>query len=182
MRDRLMTEGKAIVRGLLNLPVPVIAALQGPAIGLGATVIGCCDIVVGWKGAKIADPHVVLGLVAGDGGVLAWSQAVGIMRAKRHLLTGDAITAAEAHAIGLVSDLVETPDEALPVALALAARIATLPRGGIRGTKQAFGQFSQALYGAALDNSFAAEMETLARVEVLDCIQRILAGRKGARP
>ena len=100
LRKRLTREGLAIIEGLNALPFPVIAAVQGSAIGLGASVISCCDIVVAWADAKIADPHVVLGLVAGDGGIMGWSQSVGVMRAKRYLMTGDAITGREAHAMG----------------------------------------------------------------------------------
>lgn len=161
LRQRLTREGLAIVEGLLALPCPVIAAVQGSAIGLGASIIGCCDIVVAWREAKIADPHVVLGLVAGDGGIMGWSQSIGLMRAKRYLLTGDRISAEDAHAMGLVSDLVDHPDDALPVAQTIADRIAALPRGGVRGTKRAFARLSRTLYGAAFELSFAYEMDTL---------------------
>jgi enoyl-CoA hydratase len=166
MRERLRDEALAIVDGLLALPFPVIAAVQGAAIGLGATIITCCDIVVAWREARIADPHVVLGLVAGDGGVLGWTQSVGALRAKRYLLTGDRITAEQAFAMGLVSDLVETPEEALTTASAIAARIAALPRGGVRGTKRAFSRLARETYGAAFELSLAYEMEALGSAEV----------------
>jgi enoyl-CoA hydratase len=179
MRERLVREGIGIVEGLLGLPFPVIAAVQGGAIGLGATVVGCCDIAVAARDARIADPHVVLGLVAGDGGLLAWSQSVGIARAKRYLLTGDRLTGEEAHRVGLVSDLVDTADEVLPAALALAERIAALPRGGVRGTKRAFARLSRDLYAGAFELSFAYEMQTLAGDEVRDAVNAAL-GREGA--
>lgn len=170
MRQRLAQEGMAIIEGLLALPYPVIAALQGAAIGLGATIAACCDIVVAWRGAKIADPHVKLGLVAGDGGVMGWSAAVGIMRAKRYLLTGDSLSAEEAWAMGMVSDLVETPEAALPATRAIAERIAALPRGGVRGTKRAFSRLMRDAYAGAFELSFAYEMETLGGPEVLAAV------------
>ncbi len=180
LRERLVREGLGIVEGLLGLPFPVIAAVQGGAIGLGATVIGCCDIVVAARDARIADPHVALGLVAGDGGLLAWSQSVGIARAKRYLLTGDRLTGEEAHRIGMVSDLVDTADEVLPAANALAARIAALPRGGVRGTKRAFSRLSRDLYAGAFELSFAYEMQTLAGEEVRAAVLAAL-GKETAR-
>ena len=178
LRKRLTREGLAIIEGLNALPFPVIAAVQGSAIGLGASVISCCDIVVAWADAKIADPHVVLGLVAGDGGIMGWSQSVGVMRAKRYLMTGDAITGREAHAMGMVSDVVERPDDALPAAQAIAHRISALPRGGVRGTKRSFARLSRDLYGAAFELSFAYEMDTLAGAELRDTVLSALSAKK----
>lgn len=178
VRERLRREAIAIVEGLINMPIPVIAAVQGSAVGLGASVLSCSDIIVCWKDAQIADPHVALGLVAGDGGLIGWSQSMGVMRAKRYLLTGDAITGADAHQMGMVSDLVETPEEALPEALALAQRIAALPRGGVRGTKRAFARISRDLYGPAFELALAYEMETLGGEEVRECVERLLKKQK----
>lgn len=176
MRDRLMQEGLHIVEGLLALPFPVIAAVQGAAVGLGASIIGCCDIVVAWREAKIADPHVVLGLAAGDGGVIGWSSSVGIMRAKRYLLTGEFINGEQAHAMGLVTDLVDSPENALPAAQSIADKIALLPRGGVRGTKKAFSRLTRDLYGAAFELSFSYEMETLASEEVRETVKTKKSG------
>jgi enoyl-CoA hydratase len=174
MRERLMGEGIAIIDGLLAMPFPVVAAVQGAAVGLGASVVGCCDIVVAARQVKIADPHVQLGLVAGDGGVLAWSQSMGVMRAKRYLLTGDAITGEQAYALGMVSDLVDTPEEVLPAARALAGRFASLPRNGVRGTKRAFSRLTKDLYGAAFELSFAYEMEALAGDELRETVEAVI--------
>jgi len=174
LRDRLQAEALAIVEGLLSIPVPVIAAVQGTAIGLAATIIACCDMVVCWRDALIADPHVVLGLVAGDGGVLGWSQSVGVLRARRYLLTGDSITGAQAHAMGLVTDVADTVADVEPMAMALAAKVATLPRGGVRGTKAAFSELTRRLYGPTFEASLAAEMVTLASDEVRATVQRTL--------
>ena len=181
MRLRLEVEGLAIVRRMLAVPYPVIAALQGHAIGLGATIVSLCDMVVAAKTVRIGDPHVAVGLVAGDGGIIGWSQAVGIMRAKRYLLTGDAIDAQTAWQIGLVTDLVETPDEALPAAMALAERICELPRGGVRGTKRAFNSMTSDLYMSAFELAFAIEMETLGGEELASAVtnaKRALQQRK----
>lgn len=174
IRDRLATEAKAIIDGMLDLPIPIIAAVQGSAIGLGATIVACSDIVVAWKGARIADPHVVLGLAAGDGGVLGWSQSIGITRAKRFLLTGEAITAEQGYAMGLVTDLVDSAQDVEPMALALALKIADLPRGGVQGTKRAFSSLSRSLYGQAFLLSLGEEMACLSGDEVKAAVERHL--------
>lgn len=119
LRKRLTREGLAIIEGLNALPFPVIAAVQGSAIGLGASVISCCDIVVAWADAKIADPHVVLGLVAVLSMADPWMVAPCLRNQEAKLpsstIKGDAITGREeAHAMGMVSDVVERPDDALP--------------------------------------------------------------------
>jgi enoyl-CoA hydratase len=101
-----MIEARDILFGVIDLDRPVIAKVNGHAIGLGATLALVCDIVVAKDTAKIADPHVRVGLVAGDGGSVIWPALVGYARAKKYLLTGEAITGAEAAAIGLVSEAV----------------------------------------------------------------------------
>ena len=113
-----MAEAREILMGLIDLDRPVIAKLNGHAIGLGATLALMCDFIIAKDTAVIADPHVKVGLTAGDGGAVIWPMLVGFARAKRYLLTGDSITGAEAAAIGLVT-------EALP-ADRLDARVAEL--------------------------------------------------------
>ena len=130
LRDRLKSEAIAIVDGLIDFPAPVIAAVKGNAIGLGATIVACCDMVVASRNARIADPHVMLGLAAGDGGVLGWSQSVGVLRAKRYLLTGEALTGEHVHAIALFCVHVELAPQCDPAGRARAINIAALPRGG----------------------------------------------------
>ncbi|HKN91719.1 MAG TPA: enoyl-CoA hydratase/isomerase family protein, partial [Acidimicrobiia bacterium] len=110
-RTRLVDEGRLMFRLLADVPVPVVVALQGDAIGLGATVALACDAIVASRRASIADPHVAIGLVAGDGGCVVWPAAAGLLRAKRYLLTGDRLSAEDAWAMGLVTDLVDGPDE-----------------------------------------------------------------------
>ena len=175
LRDQLKDEAIAIIDGLIDFPVPVIAAVQGNAIGLGATILSCCDMVVAVRQARIADPHVRLGLAAGDGGVLGWSQSAGIMRAKRYLLTGDALTGEEAHAFGLVSDLVEAPQDCEPAARALAGQIAALPRGGVAATKRAFARLVRDNYRPAFLQSLDLEMDTLASAEVRAVLEQQLS-------
>ena len=101
-----MTEARDILMGVIDLDRPVIAKVNGDAVGLGATLALVCDIVVAKDTAIIADPHIKVGLVAGDGGSVIWPALIGYAKAKKYLLTGDSITGAEAERIGLVSEAV----------------------------------------------------------------------------
>jgi len=97
---------KRIVFSLLDLDKPIICRMNGHAIGLGATLALLCDVIFAVEGAKIGDPHVCVGLVAGDGGAAIWAQRIGLGRAKEYLLTGEPLTALQAEQIGLVNQCV----------------------------------------------------------------------------
>ena len=96
-----------IVDGLLECSKPVISAVQGFAMGLGATVALLCDIVVAEQSATFADTHVNLGIGAGDGGQVIWPLLMGVNRAKYYLMTGDRLPAPEAERLGLVNFVTE---------------------------------------------------------------------------
>jgi enoyl-CoA hydratase len=96
-------EGKRIVMSMLDCDKPIICRLNGDAMGLGATLALFCDIIVADERANIADPHVLVGLTAGDGGAVIWPQLIGYARAKQYLLSGDAIPAPDAAALGLIN-------------------------------------------------------------------------------
>lgn len=131
-----MIEARNILMGVIDLELPVIAKVNGHAIGLGATLALVCDIVVAKDTALIADPHVKVGLVAGDGGSVIWPALVGYAKAKKYLLTGEGITGAEAERIGLVSEAL--PKEDLDARVAeIAAEIANGASFAIRLTKKA---------------------------------------------
>jgi len=94
---------KRIVYTMLDIEKPVVCRMNGHAVGLGATLALLCDVIFAAEKAKIGDPHVHLGLVAGDGGAVIWAQRIGLGRAKEYLLSGDLLTAAKAAEIGLVN-------------------------------------------------------------------------------
>ena len=100
---RTLEQGIALVREFLSIRPPVVVALNGGATGLGATLALLGDIIVMADSARIADTHVEVGIVAGDGGTLLWPSRVGMARAKEFLLTGDMVNAADALAMGLVT-------------------------------------------------------------------------------
>lgn len=87
MRAQTMTEGRAIIEGMVRCRLPVIAAVNGPAVGLGCSLAVLSDIVLMAEGTFLADPHLRMGLVPGDGG-MAWPLLTGLSRAKEYLFLG----------------------------------------------------------------------------------------------
>lgn len=135
LRSALLSRAPAIVHSLLNLDKPIIAKVNGHAMGLGATLALLCDVVFAANEARIADPHVGIGLSAGDGGALIWPQLIGYARARHYLLTGDPLQAPEAEAIGLIHKAVAA-DELDAAVDAYADRLVNGARMAIRATKR----------------------------------------------
>jgi enoyl-CoA hydratase len=149
-----------------NLPVGV----QGAAIGLGATIALGSEAVVASRNVTIADTHVGMALVAGDGGALLWPQSAGMLRARRYLLTGDPLEAAKAYDFGLVTDLVDEPDDVAPAAKKIAEKIAALAPLATRGTKAALNQLTRHRAGEVMESGLLAEGNTLASADLVEAI------------
>lgn len=175
--DAFFKEARTIIIELLELPQPIIAAINGPAVGLGATLALLCDVVYASSKAVIADPHVTVGVVAGDGGVVAWPWLVGMARAKEYLLTGDKLTAAEAERIGLVNRVFE-PDELLDQAHALAHRLAASPVRAIQGTKAALNMILRDTANLVLETALAKEKECFANGDHARAVEAFMAQRE----
>src|SRR6266511_4812910 len=154
--DALFTEARKIIVDLLEVQQPIIAAVNGPATGLGATLALFSDVIFAADNARIGDPHVRVGVVAGDGGAIIWPWLVGAARAKEFLMTGDLLTAEDAHRIGLVNHVVAA-DELMPKAFALADRLANGPTRAIRGTKVSVNKILRETVNLVLDTSLALE-------------------------
>jgi enoyl-CoA hydratase len=105
---RSVREAKRIIYSILECDKPIICRVHGDAIGLAATIALACDIVIADENVSIIDPHVRVGLVAGDGGALLWPQLIGYARARYHLLTGRPLLARDAANIGLIAQAVPT--------------------------------------------------------------------------
>jgi enoyl-CoA hydratase len=157
--DLVQREARKIVQDLLELEAPVIAAVNGAATGLGATIALFCDTIFMADSAKIGDPHVKMGIVAGDGGAVIWPWLLGPARAKEYLLTGDLLTAQEAERIGLVNRVVPVA-ECLPRALEFAHRLADGPILAIKWTKVSVNKLLKAAANLVLDTSLALEART----------------------
>jgi enoyl-CoA hydratase len=170
LRLKSIDDGRRLINALVDLPIPIVTALHGDAIGLGATIVLATDSVVAARGVGLADPHVTVGLVAGDGGCVFWPASAGMLRAKRHLLTGDRLTAEDAFTLGLVTDLVDTVTDVLPAARALAERITALPPLAVQGTKRALNRLLHQRAGEVLDLSFALEALSVASDDLVEAI------------
>jgi enoyl-CoA hydratase len=179
LRRRSYREGYDIFTLLHDMQIPIVVAMQGDALGFGATIVTACDIIVAWEGAKLADPHVRAGLVAGDGGALSWSAAAGMTRAKRYLLTGDALSAKDAYTFGMITDLVATPEEAYPRARALAEKVAALPPLAIQGTKRAFNALSKQRNAGALEVSMLNEIASIDSEDLEEALKSAAEKRPG---
>lgn len=127
-------EAKRIITSLLDLEKPIICRLNGAAAGLGATLALLCDVIVASDKAIIGDPHVKVGLVAGDGGAIIWPQLIGFARAKELLMTGDLLSAQQAYDLGLVNHVV-APDALDAKISEIAEKILGNPRWAVRWTK-----------------------------------------------
>jgi len=159
-RYESLREGSEIIEEILRFPLPVIAAVNGAAVGLGCSIAILSDIVLMSDRAHFADPHISVGLVAGDGGAAFWPLLTSILRSREYLFTGDRIPAAKAVELGLATRTA-APDELLPEAQRLAARLAEQPPRALQGTKRVLNMhLSQALSGA-VQAGFAAEAVTM---------------------
>ena len=157
--EALRRDAKQLIWDLLDVEVPIVAAVNGHAMGLGASIALLCDVIFMADTATIGDPHVKVGIVAGDGGVAIWPLAVGPARAKQYLLTGDAVSAAEAERIGLVNKVVPAV-ELEAEAMALARRLAAGAPLAIRYTKLAVNKLIKDALNIAFDTSTALELVT----------------------
>lgn len=159
-RYESIREGAQIIEEMLRFPLPVIAAVNGAAVGLGASIAILCDIVLISERAHLADPHISVGLVAGDGGAAFWPLLTPIMRSREYLFTGDRIPAARAVELGLATRTCP-PDELLPEARRLAERLAKQPPQALQGTKRIVNMHLSRALGGAVQAGFAAEEATM---------------------
>jgi len=156
MFDEVAYEGKQIVYSMLDCEKPIIGKINGHAMGLGATLALLCDVTFVADHARIGDPHVKVGLVAGDGGALIWPLLIGYARAKEYLMTGKPITAPEAERIGLINHAV--PAEELDARVAeLALELRDGAAAAIRATKMAINIGLKQLAHASLEMSTGVE-------------------------
>ena len=135
IREEYRNGIQRLPKALYNLDVPVICAVNGPAIGAGLDLTCMCDIRIASEKATFAESFVKVGIVPGDGGAWLLPRVVGMSKASEMAFTGDALTAQEALACGLVSRVVPH-EELMAAAMQLAARIAVNPGGVLRMTKR----------------------------------------------
>ncbi|MCU0273176.1 MAG: enoyl-CoA hydratase-related protein [Acidimicrobiales bacterium] len=176
-RPDLLDDGVDIARGAVRVRQPMIAAVNGHAIGLGASLALFCDIVYLSEKARIGDPHVNAGLVAGDGGAVLWPILVGLNRAKELLMTGELLTAEKADRWGLVNHVVG-PDEVLPSAMAAAKALAHGPRHAIEFNKRLCNKELERRINDLYDLGFALEAITFDTTDHKEAVDAFLHKRQ----
>ncbi|MBU6266335.1 MAG: enoyl-CoA hydratase/isomerase family protein [Sphingomonadales bacterium] len=147
---------KRIVFTMLDIDKPIVCRMNGHAVGLGATLALLSDVIFAGEKAKIGDPHVGIGLVAGDGGAILWAQRIGLARAKEFLFTGDLLAAPRAVEIGLINHAL--PLEELDAAVdAFCAKLLAQPMPALRATKMLTNLETKRIAHALMDAGIAYE-------------------------
>jgi enoyl-CoA hydratase len=157
----MWTEGRQIVDHILECEKPIISAVNGYAMGLGANVALLCDVVVAGPNAVFADTHVNMGIGAGDGGQVIWTFLIGVNRAKYYLMTGDRIKGKEAFEMGLANFYVEDTAQLMPKALEIAQRLAAGAPRAIAASKLAVNAYLRSVSSMIMPMCLSAEMQTM---------------------
>jgi enoyl-CoA hydratase len=167
---------KRTVFSLLDFPKPIIAKLNGHAIGLGATIALYCDVIFAADHARIADPHVKVGLSAGDGGAIIWPQLIGYAKAREYLMTGEFIPAPRALEIGLINYCL--PAEELDAAVdAFAQKLLRGAMKAIVATKMTVNLGLKQIATAVMDASIAYEILTVQSEDHAEAVHAFLEKR-----
>jgi enoyl-CoA hydratase len=174
IQDEVFGEARRTVLGMIELPQPLIAAVNGPAVGLGASLVTLCDLAVASEGAYLADPHLGVGLVPADGAALLWPMMIGLMRAKEYVFTGERIPASTAQEWGLVNRVVPS-GQALQCAVALAHKLSSHPTRALRDTKRVMNLHATRALVGMLDQALACERASVNSAEHAELTRELIA-------
>jgi enoyl-CoA hydratase len=172
LRAKTIADGRDIVLGMARCRVPVIAAVNGPAVGLGCSLVALSDIVYIHDDAYLADPHVQVGLVAADGGPLTWPLQISLLLAKEYALTGTRISAARAVELGLANHAVSDP---FSDAVACAKRIMELPQQAVEATKRVLNIHLEKAVLASIDYALTAEEQSFQTEDFRNIVAKLNA-------
>lgn len=170
-------EAGELAQEMLRIPLPVVAAVNGPAVGLGCSLTVLSDLVVMSEDAHLADPHVSVGLVAGDGGAY-WPLLTSMHRAKEFLFLGSKLSASEALSLGLANRVV-APERVLTESLSLAHRLASQPPLALQDTKRALNTVMTSTAGAGASLAVLAERVSMTSAAHGDRLTQLLGAAKG---
>ncbi len=177
LRYAISEQAGAILNAMINFRLPVVAAVNGPAIGLGASLALCCDLVLMSEHSYLCDPHVSIGLTAADGGALLWPYMMSLIRAKEYIYLGARISAAEALNLGLANRVTKS-DALMDEATQLAGRLAGQPARALQTTKRAFSKHIAQAALAIVDYGLAAETVELGADEHIAKVREFLGSDK----
>lgn len=168
-----MRDARRIVREMIDFPLPIVAAVNGPAVGFGCSIAVLCDLVYMSDRSFFADTHVASGLVAGDGGSLVWPLLMSLLKAKEYLLLGERIPPDVAVEIGLANRVIPH-DQLYAESLAVAHRLAALPARAVQDTKRALNLHVERAITGILEYGISAETECFTTPEHRAAIDRFL--------
>lgn len=174
LRAKTIADGRDIVLGMARCRIPVVAAVNGPAVGLGCSLVALSDIVYIAEDAYLADPHVQVGLVAADGGPLTWPLHISLLLAKEYALTGARISAARAVELGLANHIADDP---VAEAVAAAKKIMELPQQAVESTKRVLNVHLERAVLATLDFALTAEKESFQTEDFRSIVTKLTAGK-----
>ncbi|UGQ11221.1 enoyl-CoA hydratase/isomerase family protein [Yinghuangia sp. ASG 101] len=175
-RHQNVVEARRIMTGMVRCPVPVIAAVNGPAVGLGCSLALLSDLILIAEGAYLADPHLQVGLVPGDGGPLILPLIIGPAKAKEMLFLGQRVGAEDAVRLGLANTVVPR-DKLLDEAFDLVDRLAKLPVQALRDTKRAVNLHLEQAMANVMEVALTAERESMHSPEHIAIVEKIIADR-----
>ena len=167
-----------IPRAIYSLNVPIIAAVNGPAVGAGCDLATMCDIRIGTDKTMFAESFVKLGIIPGDGGAWFLPRAVGYSNACKMAFTGEPIRAQEALTMGLISEIVET-ERLVGRAQELAASIAQNPPHAVRLTKQLMRASEKSSLDELLDKSAAFQAVCHVEADHVEAVEAFFEKRPG---
>src|SRR3984885_9474929 len=174
LRAKTIRDGREIVLGMARCRIPVIAAVNGPAVGLGCSLVALSDIVYIAEDAYLADPHVQVGLVAADGGPLTWPLHISLLLDKEYALTGTWIPAERAVELGLANHVVADP---VAEAVQCAQKIMQLPQQAVESTKRVLNAHLERAVLATLDFALTAENQSFQTEDFRAIVAKFNAGK-----
>jgi enoyl-CoA hydratase len=174
LRAKTIADGREIVLGMARCRIPVVAAVNGPAVGLGCSLVALSDIVYIAEDAYLADPHVQVGLVAADGGPLTWPLHISLLLAKEYALTGTRISAERAVELGLANHVAADP---VAEAVKCAKKILELPQQAVESTKRILNVHLERAVLATLDFALTAENQSFQTEDFRSIVTKLAAGK-----
>ncbi len=172
LRAKTIKHGRDLVLGMIRCRIPVIAAVNGPAVGLGCSLAALSDIVYMAPTAHFADPHVSVGLVAADGGPLVWPMQISFLQAKEFALTGQKISAQRALELGLANHVVEDP---VAEAIECAQGILKQPQQAVEATKRLMNIQLERSLQHSLDYANLSEFVSFGTADFNKIVDRLIA-------
>jgi enoyl-CoA hydratase len=172
-----MATARRTLQHLIDCDKPIVAAVNGPAVGLGTTLAFLADLVVAADTAVFRDPHVRLGVAAGDGGTIIWPLLLGLARAKRHLLLAEPLSATQAQQLGIVAETVPA-DAVMSTALRYAEKLNRMPAFALGATKAALNQWLRLAGLASGDFAYALQLGAQLTPEASETIEALTARQR----